>query len=176
MNILGFIKKQYVKTRIKLSSEVDRADLIRKYYGVDIGENVRITGNIGWSSEPFLITIGNNVTITEGVMFVTHDGGVGLFREEYEGINVFAKIKVGNNVFIGMKSIILPGVTIGNNVVIGAGSVVAKDIPDGVVVAGVPARKIRSIHEYKESCLEKAVYVFSRNQGERKKEILKAVT
>lgn len=58
---------------------------------------------------------------------------------------------IGNNVFVGSRSIILYDVNIGNNVIIGAGSVVTKDIPDGVVVAGVPARVIGSFDD----CVEK---------------------
>jgi len=116
-----------------------------------------LLGKIHFGSEPFLIEIGDNVTITHGVSFVTHDGGVEIFRKEFPGINVFGKIVVGNNVFIGIKSIILPGVTIGSNVVIAAGSVVTRNIPDNVVAGGVPARVIESINEYKTKCLENAV-------------------
>lgn len=60
----------------------------------------------------------------------------------YQGGRV-AKVKIGNDVWIGMRSIILPGITIGNGVVIGAGAVVTKDVPDYAIVAGVPARIIK---------------------------------
>lgn len=56
-------------------------------------------------------------------------------------------VHIGDNVWIGAKAVILPGVTIGNNVVIGAGSVVTKDVPDGMVAAGNPAKVIKSVWE-----------------------------
>lgn len=58
------------------------------------------------------------------------------------------KIHIGNNVFISSKSTILYGVNIGNNVIIGAGSIVTKDIPDNSIVAGAPAKFIKSFDDY----------------------------
>ena len=111
-----------------------------------------------FGSEPYLITIGENVEITAGVVFITHDGAVWTLRnydEKYKNLDVFAPINVGNNVFIGNNAIILPGVTIGDNVIIGAGAVVAKDIPSNSVAAGVPAKVIRSLEEYGDNSIEK---------------------
>ena len=54
-------------------------------------------------------------------------------------------ITVGNDVWIGTNVSVLPGVSIGSNTIIGAGSVVNKDIPDGVIAAGVPCKVIRKI-------------------------------
>ena len=106
-----------------------------------------------FGSEPYLITLGQNVEITNGVRFIPHDGAVWALRnfdEKYKNLDAFAPIRVGNNVFFGNCVIVLPGVTIGDNVVIGAGSVVAKDIPSNSVAAGVPAKVIRSLEEYGE--------------------------
>lgn len=64
--------------------------------------------------------------------------------------DVFGKVSIGDYVYIGSGSLIMPGVTIGDNVLIAAGSVVTKSVPSGVVVAGNPARIISSIEEYYE--------------------------
>lgn len=104
-----------------------------------------------FGSEPYLIEIGNNVKIVNGVRFITHDGGVHVLRnskEKYRNIDLFGRIIIKDNVFIGLNSIILPGVTIGTNVVIGAGSIVTRSIPDNTIVAGNPARKICTINEF----------------------------
>lgn len=66
-----------------------------------------------------------------------------------KNINTFGKIQIGNNVFIGARSILLPNVKVGDNVIIGANSIVNKDIPPNSVVAGVPIRKIMSLDDYK---------------------------
>ncbi|MFT5295397.1 MAG: acetyltransferase-like isoleucine patch superfamily enzyme [Colwellia sp.] len=104
-----------------------------------------------FSSEPHLITLGEKITISGNVRFITHDGGYWVLRNLYDNFlcNSTGEIKVGDNVFIGIDSIILPNVTIGHNVIIGAGSIVTKDIPSNTVFAGVPARHICSINEYK---------------------------
>lgn len=83
---------------------------------------------------------------------MNHDGGSWIHRREgkYKDVVRFDKIVVGNNVFIGMNSIIMPGVHICNNVVIGAGSVVTKNVPANEVWAGNPAHYICSSNEYAE--------------------------
>lgn len=105
-----------------------------------------------FGSEPYLIELGSDITISSNVHFITHDGGTWAFRDlpEYEDVIKYGKIKVGNRSFIGAHSIIMPGVTIGERCVIGAGSIVTKDVPDGTVVAGVPAKVIMTTMEYAE--------------------------
>jgi acetyltransferase-like isoleucine patch superfamily enzyme len=132
-----------------------------------------------FGSEPYLITIGQNVEITAGVVFITHDGAAWTLRnfdEKYSKLDVFGPIKIGDNVFIGNNAIILPGVTIGDNVVIGAGSVVSKDIPSGSVAAGVPCKVIRSLEEYGEKSLTKvgAMNTKGLSQAEKKRMIQEA--
>ena len=111
--------------------------------GVAIGNRCRIaTRNFG--SEPYLVSIGDDVQITEDVKFFTHGGGW-VFRKEIPGFDFFGRIKVGNNVYIGNNALIMPGVTIGNNVVVGAGSVVTKSVSNDMVVAGNPAKPIGNV-------------------------------
>lgn len=173
--ILKMVRKMIFDYRTFIANDIQRARIYSKYLGVKMGGNVRLIGKSSFGSEPYLIEIGNNVTIAHNVCFITHDGGAGLFRKEYPGINRFGRILIGDNVFIGRNSIILLDVKIGNNVVIGAGSVVTKDVPDNVVVAGVPAKIINSIEDYKEKCLQNATYVFSTDHKNRKREILKSL-
>lgn len=167
-----YLSNLYFKVRIRFLKGDALNQAFRDYYDIKIGENVRFTGIPKWSSEPFLIEIGDNVTITRDVAFYTHDGGVGLFRKEYPGMNVFGKIVIGNNVFIGSHCILLPGIEIGNNVVIGAGSVITKSIPANCVAVGAPATVIKSLDEYKQNALEKAIYIKENDPEKRKIEII----
>jgi acetyltransferase-like isoleucine patch superfamily enzyme len=115
--------------------------------GAHIGENCRLI-KCNFGSEPYLVTLGDHVSATS-VKFVTHDGGVWVFREEWPDADLIAPIKVGSNVFLGLGVIVLAGVTIGDNVVVGAGSIVSRDLPSDCVAAGAPAKPIRSLAEYR---------------------------
>jgi acetyltransferase-like isoleucine patch superfamily enzyme len=128
--------------------------------GLRIGKDVRISGRPYFGGEPYLISIGNHVTISFNVSFVTHDGATWVFRDrpEYKGLQRFGRIDIGDNVFVGANTTILPGVTIGSNVVVGAGSVVTKDLPGDAVYAGVPARFICSLDEYVKSSSGRCTY------------------
>ena len=142
--------------------------------GVKIGEHCSIASNVQFGSEPYMITIGDHVRLTENVKFTTHDGGLWVVRElkeEYKNADIFKPIVIGNNVHIGVNSIIMPGVTIGNNVIIGCGAVVTKDIPDNSVAVGVPARVIETVDEYIEKNKDK--YIDTKNlSAEEKRKIL----
>lgn len=107
-----------------------------------------IYGKVSWNTEPWLITLGNNVHITDGVKFITHDGGTLIYRQYIPDLEITKPITIGNEVYIGNNVIILPGVTIGSNVVIGAGAIVSHNIPDNSVAVGVPARVIKTADEY----------------------------
>lgn len=100
---------------------------------------------------PQLIEIGDNFISAPGSRILSHDASllhhIGKMRAE--------KTIIGNNVFLGADSLIMPGVVIGNNVIIGAGSIVTKDIEDNSVVAGNPAKYICSVQEYIERCKHK---------------------
>jgi len=116
--------------------------------GTRIGENCRIMiRSLG--PEPYLVSIGNHCTIAPGVAFTTHDGGTWIFSEEIPSLQKFGRIDILDNCFIGMCSVILPGVRIGPDSVVGAGAVVTKDVPPRTVVAGSPAAPILTIDEYR---------------------------
>jgi len=118
--------------------------------GLKIGTGCKIYGYPNFGSEPHLITLGKNVIITNGVKFVTHDGGrvvvVNAFHDE--DIVTYGTIVIEDNCFIGINSIIMPRVTIGTNSIVGAGSIVTKNVPPNSVVAGIPAKFICTLDEY----------------------------
>lgn len=131
-----------------------------------------------FGSEPYLIEIGNNTTVSFDVAFVTHDAGTRVLRnlatnEKEKQTVIYGKIVVGNNCFIGCRSTILPGVKIGDNVIIGAGSVVNRDIPSNSVAAGVPCKVICSLEEYKEKHKDDFLYMVNLPYEEKKKFLTK---
>lgn len=130
---------------------------IAKKYGVTCGVNCCFLEDPFklFGTEPYLINIGNHVEITNGCRLITHDGSVWLMREkkEYCNLDHFGPIKIGNNVFIGANSIILPGTVIGDNYIIGAGSVVKGHLDSDSVYAGVPVKKIKSLNSFLEKIL-----------------------
>ncbi len=111
--------------------------------GADIGSNVHILGSSVDALFPFLISIGDNTTITDSKI-LAHDAST----KKLLGYTKMGKVTIGKNCFIGAKSLILPNVTIGDNVIIGAGSVVTKDIPSNSIAVGNPCRVIKSYDEY----------------------------
>jgi acetyltransferase-like isoleucine patch superfamily enzyme len=123
-----------------------------KYLGVEIGHDCRIYITT-WGSEPFLITIGDRVTITDDVKILTHNGSTWLIKDEKGRRYDYNPVKIGNDVFVGTGSIIMPGVIIGNEVIIAAGSVVTKSVPDGCIVGGNPATIIGDYASYKTKAL-----------------------
>ncbi len=156
---MTYAKKVIFYFKLFTANEWSKSKIYSKYLGIKMGNCVRVLHFPRFGSEPYLIEIGDNVTITRGVCFINHDGGVAVFRKQYSGLNVFGKIIVGNNVFIGVNSIIMPGVTIGNNVVIGAGSIVNKDVANNSVVAGVPAKFIKELSQYESDSLKKGIQI-----------------
>lgn len=140
-----FIKSQVYKLEMK---KLRRTDIFEwrlrkaKEIGVSIGQNCRFY-SLEIFSEPYLIEIGDNVIISGNVRFITHDGALHVSKDvNSKLLNHYGKIKIGNDCFVGIGSIILPNVEIGNNCIIGAGSVVMNSFPDNSVIAGNPANVI----------------------------------
>ena len=136
--IINILKSLHRLLLLKDSQE-KRIKYLRRQ-GVRIGKNCLID-TMFFSTEPYLIEIGDHARIAGGTLFITHDGSVSCFPEEVNG-GIFGKIKVGNNVFIGNNSIILLNTSIGNNCIIGAGSVVRGKFPENSVIIGNPAKVV----------------------------------
>ena len=154
--------KEYII--VKLRGEPDIKKL--KEMGLQIGKDFQYGRYCFFDpSHCFLISIGDDVTFSTRVHLLAHDAST----KKILGYAKIGRADIGNHVFIGANSTILPGVKIGNNSIIGAGSVVAKDVEDDSVYAGVPARRICSVEEYcnKFKSIDKSLY-FDENWTVRK--------
>lgn len=143
---------------------------LARYNGCEIGTGCFI-GSKFWSSEPYLIKIGNNCAITSGVKIFTH-GGARVMRHKYPNFDCFGKVTLGNYVYLGSNTLVLPGVEIGDNVLVAAGSVVTKSIPSGVVVAGNPAKFVCTIEDYEKNNLKYNTNSKGLNAEEKRKFLL----
>jgi len=120
--------------------------------GAQIGKDNRIeVRSLG--AEPYLISIGNHCTIAPGVSFMTHDGGVWIFTDEFPSLQKIGKIEILDNCFIGLGAILMGNIKIGPNAIVGAGAIVTKDVPANTIVGGNPAKVISSIDKYKEKVI-----------------------
>ncbi|MBR6951274.1 MAG: acyltransferase [Oscillospiraceae bacterium] len=145
MSIKHRLKLVYQKYIKKMSnSEIIIAHLRR--IGTSVGERCYIYSNNLETSEPYLVFIGNDVTIAEGVRFTTHDDSVEAYYRK--DTLIVGRITIGNNCFLGSNCIVLPGVTLADKCIVGAGSVITKSfMEEGTVIAGCPAREISKVND-----------------------------
>lgn len=140
-NIQRYIRRIVFRLRADYCTE----DLIDM--GLQVGKNFcRMHGTILDPSHCWLIKIGDNVTMAPRVHVLAHDAST----VHHFGYARIGDVVIGNNVFVGAESVILPNVTIGDNSIIGANSTVSRNIPANVVAAGSPARVICTLDEYLE--------------------------
>jgi acetyltransferase-like isoleucine patch superfamily enzyme len=165
---LSFAIKFYLKYK---------GNLIRylRNQGVKIGSNCDLLNRPeNYGSEPWLIEIGNDVTLTYGVVLITHDASSRLFRKTLPGSspygNRFGKIHILNNCFIGINSIILPDVTIGPIALLVLVALSSRTFLP-TLVAGVPARIISSLDEYIGRYQQKLVPIESDNRDDLRREL-----
>jgi acetyltransferase-like isoleucine patch superfamily enzyme len=118
--------------------------------GAEIGEGTEIFGAnlFTFGTEPYLVSIGNRVTISHNVDFITHDGGLRIVRARYPNAFLYGRIQVADNCFIGAHCVLLLGAKVGVGSVIGSGSIVTGEIPPGVVAIGAPAKPLKSVDDY----------------------------
>lgn len=168
--ILGFVRKFFLFVYFKINPIK-----CSRFVGVEIGSNCKIYGcNVNmWGTEPFLIKIGNNVHITDGCRFITHDGGTLILRKYTPDLEVTAPITIGNDVYLGVETIIMPGVRIEDNVIVGARSIVTKDVQSNSVIVGIPAKKIKSVDEYYEKLKGSSLKIGHLSRDRKEKELKK---
>lgn len=146
--------------------------------GLRIGTGCDIDKHANFGSEPWLITIGDNVRITRGVEMITHDGGVWTLRKMGlvgSQLVKYGPIVIGNNCNISWNAIIMPGVVIGDNCIVAAGAVVTHDVPSGTIVGGVPAKQIETVEEYYHKIADSTnVFDTFSLSGEEKKKMIAA--
>ncbi len=144
--------------------------------GMTVGKDCFVDNDCYFdSSHCWLITIGDRVVFGPKVRILCHDASL----KKSLGYTMIGKVTIGNDVFIGADSIVMPGVTIGDKVVIGAGSIVTKDIPSNSVAVGSPAKVIKTYDEFygnqernlKDAPMFGKEYLISNITEERKEEM-----
>lgn len=145
MQILKYLFAKII-CRLKNDDEV-MCDYFRRE-GMRVGKNCHIYSNIA-TSESYLIHIGDNVTISNGVQLITHDNSICKVLPEFT--DTFGFINIGRNSFIGAKTVILPGVNLPDHTIVGSGSVVTKSFTEQrIIIAGNPAKKISTWDQYEQ--------------------------
>ena len=161
-----------LKTKIRGTIDIDRL----KSDGCVIGKNFHAQqGTIIDPGHCWLIEIGDNVTLAPYVHILAHDASTKIAT----GYTKIGRVRIGNNVFIGAGTIVLPNVTIGDNVVVGSGSLVVKSLPGGGVYAGNPCMKIADYDEWVKNHERKIAaspkfdesYIIGNATAEKKKEM-----
>lgn len=140
------------------------------HLGVKIGKHCLINTRY-WPSEPYLVTIGDNVQITHNVSIHTHGGGNAI-RQQHPDFDVFGKVVIEDWAYIGAFSQIMPGVTVGEGALVAAGSVVTKSVAPHTVVGGNPARYICTTDEFYEKNKKFNVDTKGKSQAEKKHVLL----
>ena len=135
---MNLFKKIKYKIGKKMGLKNETVETLRAK-GIKIGENVDIINSL----IDYYVEIGNNVTITNATI-LSHDAST----KKFLGKTKFGKVIIGDDVFIGLGAIVLPGSIIGNKVIIGAGAVVSGKIEDNSVIVGNPSKKICTFDSY----------------------------
>lgn len=141
---MNIFKKLYRKFFHRSNADKDAMDYAYQH-GFRSGKNFHYNSGFPIDANlPWLISVGDNVTLATGVKLLAHDAST-----THTGISTkIGIVQVGNNVFIGANTIVLCNTRIGDNVIVGAGSVVTHDIPSNSVYAGNPAKFVCTFEEY----------------------------
>ena len=165
---------QYIRAKLLSRFSKNRREYMSSYFrksGISVGTGCNICSDIV-TTEPYLISIGNDTTISTDVLFLTHDASVGKIFGKENGSDLLGKIKIGSNCFIGARSVILLGVSLPDNVIVAAGSVVTKSFDkSNIIIGGNPAREISNWDRLREKS-ENKVYAIHGKKGNEAKRIV----
>lgn len=145
-----FFKKVY--TKIGLILGLIDSKPIKNEVLYKIG-NVKTHNSIIDSLIPQAVTIGDNFISAPNSMIIAHDASTYIHTKKHR----VEKVVIGDNVFLGAGSIILPGVKVGNGAIIGAGAIVTKNVDEFTIVAGNPAKFICFVDDYLKKCENRKV-------------------
>ena len=138
LKALGVPKRTFKqKVKVFLFKTVNKmnAFYLRNVRGVEVGKDCNINRKAKIDGvNPKGVHLGNFVRVSQNALILAHDG----YRD-----GAYLHTYIGNHVNIGWGAVINPGLKIGNHVIVGANAVVTKDVPDGVIVAGNPAKIIK---------------------------------
>lgn len=140
---------QRVALLTELFGKVGQGIYIEPTFRCDYGYNIEVGDNFFANFDCVIldvckVTIGANCAMGPGVHIYTATHPIEAL-ERIKGPELGKPITIGNNVWVGGRAVLMPGITIGNNVTIAGGAVVTKDVPDNVVVGGNPARIIKTL-------------------------------
>jgi len=142
-----FFKRLLRKTVNIFRKTDDPIESARKR-GIRIGRNVHIYSQLPLGRDCFLLSIGDNVTVSANVTFLLHDAAIGTMTD-YKYTDYLGRVTIGDQCFIGWGAIILPGITLPPRTIVAAGSVVTKSPPtSGLIIGGNPAKVIGSVEAY----------------------------
>lgn len=171
MRIVSILAHMVSRVRALTCDEYTIGDYFRSQ-GATVGRNTRLLiRDLG--SEPYLVTIEDEVLISDDVIVLTHDGATWVERDLRPDIHKYGRVRICKRAFVGTRSIVMPGVTIGERAIVGANSVVTKDVPPRTVVAGVPARVICTVDEFLDKAKEESVELPSMDRGTVREALLR---
>lgn len=170
MSVLHNMKLFYLKKIKRQDNSTILINHLRKI-GMHIGTGCCIFSEKIETAEPYLVTIGNRVMISDNVSFTTQDASAIYYLPGAS--DIFGRIYYGDDCFIGMGTIILPGVTIPHHCIIGAGSVVTKSFSEPYsVIAGNPAKYLCSVEELKNKNQKYTLNTHGKNFEEKRTYLL----